>query len=151
MRAGAGLLDGRFGASLVQFVTRCSRQGVVDAFFPGHAAGKIARMRLLLVTLCLALVVADVSGKGLGGCLVTAMVHAALVAAGIPAARFISPHLTDLAERFVIGRDPVAPGDLERAVNDVLDCADALPRATLPIGTTVDGPNSFTPAAAPFD
>jgi len=66
--------------------------------------------------------VAGTNGKGS----VTAMVHAALVAAGVRAGRFISPHLSDLAERFVIGREPVARGDLERAVTDVLDCADAL-------------------------
>ena len=47
--------------------------------------------------------VAGTNGKGS----VTAMVHAGLVAAGVRAARFISPHLVDLAERFVIGGQQV--------------------------------------------
>lgn len=66
--------------------------------------------------------VAGTNGKGS----VTAMVHAALVAGGIGAARYVSPHLVDLAERFVIGTEPVAAGDLERAAHDVLDCAERL-------------------------
>jgi dihydrofolate synthase/folylpolyglutamate synthase len=66
--------------------------------------------------------VAGTNGKGS----VTAMVHAALAAAGVRTGRFISPHLVDLAERFVIGTEPAAPADLQRAVTDVLDCADAL-------------------------
>jgi dihydrofolate synthase/folylpolyglutamate synthase len=66
--------------------------------------------------------VAGTNGKGS----VTAMVHAALAAAGLRAARYVSPHLVDLSERFVIGTEPVAAGDLERAANDVLDCAERL-------------------------
>lgn len=66
--------------------------------------------------------VAGTNGKGS----VAAMVHAGLVAAGVRAGRFISPHLVDLSERFVIGSDRVPAGDLERAVDDVLDRADAL-------------------------
>jgi dihydrofolate synthase/folylpolyglutamate synthase len=66
--------------------------------------------------------VAGTNGKGS----VTAMVHAALVAGGIRAARYVSPHLVDLAERFVIGTEPVAAADLERAAHDVLDCAERL-------------------------
>jgi dihydrofolate synthase/folylpolyglutamate synthase len=66
--------------------------------------------------------VAGTNGKGS----VAAMVHAGLVAAGVRAGRFISPHLVDLSERFVIGSDRVSAGDLERAVDDVLDRADAL-------------------------
>jgi dihydrofolate synthase/folylpolyglutamate synthase len=54
------------------------------------------------------------------------MVHAALVAAGIRAARYTSPHLTDITERFVIGRDPVTADAFERAATDVLDTADRL-------------------------
>src|SRR5688572_12991611 len=54
------------------------------------------------------------------------MAHAALVAAGIRAARYISPHLVDLTERFVIGDTPVSPEALQRASDDVLDCADGL-------------------------
>jgi dihydrofolate synthase/folylpolyglutamate synthase len=66
--------------------------------------------------------VAGTNGKGS----VTAMAHAALVAAGVRAARYVSPHLVDLSERFVIGTEPVAAGDLESAVRDVLDCAERL-------------------------
>jgi dihydrofolate synthase/folylpolyglutamate synthase len=69
--------------------------------------------------------VAGTNGKGS----VTAMVHAALVAAGVHAGRYISPHLVDLAERFVIGAAPVDADTLRRAAEDVLDCADTL-RAT---------------------
>ena len=66
--------------------------------------------------------IAGTNGKGS----VTAMVHAALVAAGLRAARFTSPHLVDLAERFVIGSDPVDPVALRLVASDVLDCADRL-------------------------
>lgn len=77
--------------------------------------------------------VAGTNGKGS----VTAMVHAGLVAAGVRAARFISPHLVDLAERFVIGGQQVGAADLERAVNDVLDCADGLKASgVLPVHPT---------------
>jgi dihydrofolate synthase/folylpolyglutamate synthase len=66
--------------------------------------------------------VAGTNGKGS----VTAMAHAGLVAAGIRAGRFISPHLVDLSERFVIGREPVDARLLDAAATDVLDCADGL-------------------------
>lgn len=66
--------------------------------------------------------VAGTNGKGS----VAAMVHAGLVAGGVRAGRFVSPHLVDLAERFVIGAEPVAAADLQRAIDDVLDCADTL-------------------------
>jgi dihydrofolate synthase/folylpolyglutamate synthase len=66
--------------------------------------------------------VAGTNGKGS----VTAMVHAALLAAGIRAARYISPHLSDLAERFVIGRDPVDAATLQTVADDVLGLADRL-------------------------
>ncbi|MGH9256079.1 MAG: bifunctional folylpolyglutamate synthase/dihydrofolate synthase [Vicinamibacterales bacterium] len=66
--------------------------------------------------------IAGTNGKGS----VTAMVHAALVAGGIRAARYVSPHLVELAERFVIGSDPVAAHALEDAAHHVLDCADRL-------------------------
>ena len=66
--------------------------------------------------------VAGTNGKGS----VTAMVHSALVAAGVHAGRYISPHLVDLAERFVIGSEPVDTEALRRAGEDVLDCAEAL-------------------------
>ena len=66
--------------------------------------------------------IAGTNGKGS----VTAMVHAALTAAGIPAGRFISPHLTDLTERFVIGHDAVDTQTLQAVATDVLDSADRL-------------------------
>lgn len=66
--------------------------------------------------------VAGTNGKGS----VAAMVHTGLTAAGVRAGRFVSPHLVDLTERFVIGAEPVAAADLERAVDDVLDRAEAL-------------------------
>jgi dihydrofolate synthase/folylpolyglutamate synthase len=66
--------------------------------------------------------VAGTNGKGS----VTAMAHAALVASGVRAARYISPHLVDLSERFVIGDAPVTPDALQEAADDVLDCADRL-------------------------
>jgi dihydrofolate synthase/folylpolyglutamate synthase len=77
--------------------------------------------------------IAGTNGKGS----VTAMVHAALVAEGLRAARFTSPHLVDLAERFVIGTEPVAPDLLRLAAGDVIDCADRLRAAgTLPVHPT---------------
>ena len=66
--------------------------------------------------------VAGTNGKGS----VTAMAHAALLAAGVRAARYISPHLTDLAERFVIGRAQVDPATLRTVADDVLTLADRL-------------------------
>ena len=66
--------------------------------------------------------VAGTNGKGS----VTAMVHAALVAAGLRAARFTSPHLVHLEERFVIGNDLVNSEALRLVAGDVLDCADSL-------------------------
>ena len=49
-----------------------------------------------------------------------------LVAAGVRASRYISPHLVDLAERFVIGGAPPDPDVLNQVARDVLDCADSL-------------------------
>jgi dihydrofolate synthase/folylpolyglutamate synthase len=66
--------------------------------------------------------VAGTNGKGS----VTAMVHAALRAADVHAGRYTSPHLAELAERFVIGDRPVDTTALEAAVDDVLACADRL-------------------------
>ena len=66
--------------------------------------------------------IAGTNGKGS----VTAMVHRALAAAGVRTARYISPHLVDLTERFVIGTEPVAPEALEDAATHVLDCAERL-------------------------
>jgi dihydrofolate synthase/folylpolyglutamate synthase len=66
--------------------------------------------------------VAGTNGKGS----VTAMIHAALVSDGVRAARYTSPHLVDLAERFVIGFDPVDRPTLEAVAGEVLACADRL-------------------------
>jgi dihydrofolate synthase/folylpolyglutamate synthase len=66
--------------------------------------------------------VAGTNGKGS----VTATVHAALVAAGLRASCYISPHLVDLAERFVIESAPADPDALNHAAEDVLDCAGRL-------------------------
>jgi dihydrofolate synthase/folylpolyglutamate synthase len=66
--------------------------------------------------------VAGTNGKGS----VAAMVHAALLAAGVRAARYTSPHLIDITERFTIGESPVSREALEAAAARVLDCADRL-------------------------
>jgi dihydrofolate synthase/folylpolyglutamate synthase len=66
--------------------------------------------------------VAGTNGKGS----VTALTHAALLASGIRAARYTSPHLVDLSERFVIDAEAVDARTLEQAAADVLDCADRL-------------------------
>ena len=66
--------------------------------------------------------VAGTNGKGS----VTAMVHAALRAAGVHTGRYTSPHLSDLNERFVIDDRPVETAALESVVDLVLACADRL-------------------------
>jgi dihydrofolate synthase/folylpolyglutamate synthase len=72
----------------------------------------------------LSLHIAGTNGKGS----VTAMVHAALVAAGIRAARYTSPHLVHLNERFVVGNALVDVDTLRHVAGDILDCADRLQR-----------------------
>ena len=59
--------------------------------------------------------IAGTNGKGS----VTAMIDAGLRAAGHRSARYTSPHLVDLAERFVIDGQPVAADKLLTAVADV--------------------------------
>jgi dihydrofolate synthase/folylpolyglutamate synthase len=77
--------------------------------------------------------VAGTNGKGS----VTAMAHAALRAAGIRAARYTTPHLSDLSERFVIDDRPVDVTALGSAVDHVLACADRLRRSgELPVPPT---------------
>ena len=77
--------------------------------------------------------VAGTNGKGS----VTAMVHAALVAAGHRAGRYISPHLVDLSERFVIGDARVTDEALQAAADDVLDCAgELIASGVLPVHPT---------------
>jgi dihydrofolate synthase/folylpolyglutamate synthase len=66
--------------------------------------------------------VAGTNGKGS----VTAMVDAALRAAGHRSARYTSPHLVDLSERFVIDGRPVADSVLASAVEEVRDAIDGL-------------------------
>ena len=66
--------------------------------------------------------VAGTNGKGS----VAAMAAAALRAAGHRTARYTSPHLLDLAERFVIDGEPVSQGALAGAVADVRATIEAL-------------------------
>jgi dihydrofolate synthase/folylpolyglutamate synthase len=55
------------------------------------------------------------------------MVHAALLAAGIRAARYTSPHLVRLNERFVVGNEVVDDRTVETVANDVLNAIDRPP------------------------
>jgi len=66
--------------------------------------------------------VAGTNGKGS----VTAMVHAALGAAGLRTARYTSPHLADITERFVIGDSAVDTAVFNAVALEVLDLADRL-------------------------
>ena len=66
--------------------------------------------------------VAGTNGKGS----VTAFTHAALNAAGIRAARYTSPHLVELRERFVVGDTPVPAAALDDAGRLVMDTIDRL-------------------------
>ena len=66
--------------------------------------------------------VAGTNGKGS----VTAMAHAALGAAGLRTARYTSPHLADITERFVIGDRPVDMATFNEVAHAVLDLADRL-------------------------
>ena len=69
-----------------------------------------------------ALHVAGTNGKGS----VTAFAHRALLSQGIRAARYVSPHLVDLSERFVIGGSPVDARTLQQTADDVLAWVDRL-------------------------
>jgi len=66
--------------------------------------------------------VAGTNGKGS----VTAMAHAALGAAGVRTARYTSPHLADITERFVIGDSAVDTATFNAVAHEVLDLADRL-------------------------
>jgi dihydrofolate synthase/folylpolyglutamate synthase len=66
--------------------------------------------------------IAGTNGKGS----VTAMVDAALRAAGHRSARYTSPHLIDLSERFVIEGRAVTAAALTAAAGDVRDAIDGL-------------------------
>jgi len=69
-------------------------------------------------------IVAGTNGKGS----VTAMASAALHAAGHRSARYISPHLERLEERFVIGEREVASADLMEAARTVQQSVERLMR-----------------------
>jgi dihydrofolate synthase / folylpolyglutamate synthase len=77
--------------------------------------------------------VAGTNGKGS----VVAMVDAALRAAGHRSARYTSPHLVDLTERFVIDGQPVARADLAAVVADIRDTIERLrAEGALPVQPT---------------
>jgi dihydrofolate synthase/folylpolyglutamate synthase len=82
--------------------------------------------------------IAGTNGKGS----VTAMVDAALLAAGHRSARYTSPHLVDLAERFVVGGRPIDRPALEAALADVERAAERLQA-----GGGLSGPPTFFEAA----
>ena len=67
-------------------------------------------------------IVAGTNGKGS----VTAMLSAALHAAGVRAARYTSPHLERLEERYVIGEEDVARRELEDAAAAVQEIVERL-------------------------
>lgn len=66
--------------------------------------------------------IAGTNGKGS----VTAMIDAGLRAAGHRSARYTSPHLVDLAERFVIDGRPVAADKMVAAIADVQSAIEEL-------------------------
>lgn len=66
--------------------------------------------------------IAGTNGKGS----VTAMVDAALRRAGHRSARYTSPHLVDITERFVVDGRPVTMESLAETVADVRDAIEAL-------------------------
>jgi dihydrofolate synthase/folylpolyglutamate synthase len=80
------------------------------------------------------LLIAGTNGKGS----VTAMVHRGLVAAGVPAARYTSPHLERLEERYVIGDREVDRRQLGAAIDRVREVAESLQRSG-----AVDTPPTF--------
>lgn len=69
--------------------------------------------------------IAGTNGKGS----VTAMVHRGLLEAGILAARYTSPHLERIEERFVIGSNEVDTARLAAAISRVRDAIEALLRS----------------------
>ena len=85
-------------------------------------------------------IVAGTNGKGS----VTAMTSAALHAAGIRTARYTSPHLERIEERFVIGEREVLMPDLEAAAATVQRAVEDLVRA----GTVESLPTFFECATA---
>ena len=95
----------RFGMKfgLANMATLCAALGNPQASFPS-------------------IIVAGTNGKGS----VVAMVDAALGAAGHRRARYTSPHLTRLEERFVIGGEDVAPEALDAAAGRIQRVVEAL-------------------------
>jgi dihydrofolate synthase/folylpolyglutamate synthase len=88
--------------------------------------------------------IAGTNGKGS----VTAMVHHGLIEAGVRAARYTSPHLERLEERYVIGRDEIDTPRLAAAVARVRGAAE-----TLQCSGTLETPPTFfeCATAAAFD
>lgn len=84
--------------------------------------------------------VAGTNGKGS----VTAMLDASLRAAGHRTARYTSPHITDLSERFVIDGRPVDRHTLRAAIARVRDASAGL----LAAGTLTAHPTFFEVATA---
>ena len=84
--------------------------------------------------------VAGTNGKGS----VTAMVHASLVAAGVRAGRYTSPHLTHLRERFVVDGAAMDDAAVEAVATEILECADRLRRD----GTMAAPPTFFEATTA---
>jgi dihydrofolate synthase/folylpolyglutamate synthase len=70
------------------------------------------------------LLIAGTNGKGS----VAAFVHSILRASGCRVARYTSPHLVRLNERFVIDDTEIADDDLDAAIETVRDTAEALVR-----------------------
>jgi dihydrofolate synthase/folylpolyglutamate synthase len=83
-------------------------------------------------------IIAGTNGKGS----VTAMVHRALVAAGHQAARYTSPHLERLEERYVIGTGEVDATSLSGAAETVRTAIERLQRSG-----RLDSPPTFFEAA----
>jgi dihydrofolate synthase / folylpolyglutamate synthase len=79
--------------------------------------------------------VAGTNGKGS----VTAMVDASLGAAGLRSARYTSPHVVDIRERFVVCGEMIGAEALDRAIADVRAGIEALREA----GTLVVQPTFF--------
>jgi dihydrofolate synthase / folylpolyglutamate synthase len=79
-------------------------------------------------------IVAGTNGKGS----VTAMVHRALLAAGHRAARYTSPHLERIEERYVVEDREVDTAELEDAAGVVQSAVEALV-----LSGTLDGPPTF--------
>jgi len=84
--------------------------------------------------------IAGTNGKGS----VTAMVDAVLRRAGYRSARYTSPHLIDLSERFTIDGQPVGNAQMRRAAEDVQRAIEAL----IADGTLSSNPTFFEATTA---